>query len=92
MARERPLVSNHQQVLQLLKSARSPMTAYEILDAVRKKGITAPPTVYRALARLQEDGMVHRLESINAYVALLGRATSPRPAGIYDMQRVRQCR
>jgi Fur family zinc uptake transcriptional regulator len=45
------------------------MTAYEILDAVRDKGITAPPTVYRALNRLVEEGLAHRVESINAYVA-----------------------
>jgi Fur family zinc uptake transcriptional regulator len=45
------------------------MTAYEILDALKRKGITAPPTVYRALTRLLEEGLVHRLESINAYVA-----------------------
>jgi Fur family zinc uptake transcriptional regulator len=45
------------------------MTAYEILDAVRPKGISAPPTVYRALNRLMRDGLAHRLESMNAYVA-----------------------
>jgi Fur family zinc uptake transcriptional regulator len=52
-----------------LRSADGPMTAYEILDAVRDKGITAPPTVYRALNRLVEEGLAHRVESINAYVA-----------------------
>jgi Fur family zinc uptake transcriptional regulator len=45
------------------------MTAYEILDAVRPKGISAPPTVYRALNRLMRDGLAHRVESRNAYVA-----------------------
>jgi Fur family zinc uptake transcriptional regulator len=44
------------------------MTAYEILEAVRDGGITAPPTVYRALNRLIEEGTVHRLESMNSYV------------------------
>lgn len=29
----------------------------------------APPTIYRALAALLADGKVHRLESLNAYVA-----------------------
>jgi Fur family zinc uptake transcriptional regulator len=45
------------------------MTAYEVLNAVRRNGITAPPTVYRALTRLIGEGLAHRLESINAYVA-----------------------
>jgi Fur family zinc uptake transcriptional regulator len=45
------------------------MTAYQVLDAVRDQGITAPPTVYRALNRLVEEGLAHRVESINAYVA-----------------------
>lgn len=45
------------------------MTAYEILDKLRKFGIKAPPTVYRALDTLVERGMVHRIESLNAFVA-----------------------
>lgn len=52
-----------------LRSADGPMTAYQVLDAVREHGITAPPTVYRALNRLVEEGLAHRVESINAYVA-----------------------
>ena len=44
------------------------MSAYEILEAVRPHGISAPPTVYRALSQLIERGLAHRLESINAYV------------------------
>ena len=60
---------NHERVLHILKDIAAPMTAYEVLDAARKHGITAPPTVYRALKRLIGEGRVHRLESINAYVA-----------------------
>lgn len=45
------------------------MSAYDLMDALRDEGITAPPTVYRALKRLVEDGSAHRLESLNAYVA-----------------------
>lgn len=52
-----------------LRDADGPMTAYQVLDAVREHGITAPPTVYRALARLVDEGLAHRVESINAYVA-----------------------
>src|SRR5665213_2030210 len=61
--------TNHELVLRVLLSATAPMTAYEILSALRRYGITGPPTVYRALNRLMETGQVHRLESINAYLA-----------------------
>jgi Fur family transcriptional regulator, zinc uptake regulator len=62
------LAANHERVLRALRQAAKPMTAYEILDVLRPSGISSPPTVYRALNRLLEDGLVHRLESINAYV------------------------
>jgi Fur family zinc uptake transcriptional regulator len=64
-----PRGANHEQVYRVLRSAQGLMTAYEILDAVRPKGISAPPTVYRALNRLMRDGRAHRVESRNAYVA-----------------------
>jgi Fur family zinc uptake transcriptional regulator len=61
--------ANNEQIYRVLLSARRPMTAYEILDAVRPKGISGPPTVYRALNRLMRDGLAHRVELKNAYVA-----------------------
>jgi Fur family zinc uptake transcriptional regulator len=66
---KRALTDNYQQVYRALHSNGAPMTAYEVLDAVRQHGISAPPTVYRALNRLVDDGLAHRLESISAYVA-----------------------
>jgi Fur family transcriptional regulator, zinc uptake regulator len=63
------LVANHQHILRALQDAKGTMTAYEILDAVHRYGINAPSTVYRALTRLIDQGLVHRLESINAYLA-----------------------
>jgi Fur family transcriptional regulator, zinc uptake regulator len=76
----RTLVPNHQKILQILHTAGVPMTAYEILEAVRHDGITAPPTVYRALSRLIENGMVHRLESMNAYVVCSDHGHGDAPA------------
>lgn len=57
------------EVLDVLRRQGRPMTAYEILGELRdtEAGI-APPTVYRTLAALTEEGRAHRLESINAYV------------------------
>ena len=68
MAKPRRLVARGP-IYGALQSADGPLTAYQVLDAVREQGITAPPTVYRALNRLVEEGLAHRVESINAYVA-----------------------
>ena len=45
------------------------LSAYTILDELREHGFRAPLQVYRALEKLQEFGLVHRLESLNAFVA-----------------------
>lgn len=71
MQRSCLLVANYEQVYRALCATHAPMTAYEVLDVVRPHGISAPPTVYRALNRLIEEGLAHRLESINAYVACI---------------------
>lgn len=56
-------------VLQALKASRQPLKAYDILEKLSKPGKSVkPPTVYRALASLEESGLIHRLESANAYV------------------------
>jgi Fur family zinc uptake transcriptional regulator len=63
------LSPHSQSVLALLQRSDRPMTAYEILGALHGSGIKAPPTVYRALENLMSRGNVHRIESINAFVA-----------------------
>jgi Fur family zinc uptake transcriptional regulator len=62
------LPKNARRVHDVLRAADRPMTAYDLLDALRDEGVTAPLTVYRALRRLIADGLAHRLESLNAYV------------------------
>ena len=64
------LTRNQQIVLDALRSSEVPMSAYQILDlkAVRAKGLKAPLTIYRALERLIDFGLVHRIESLNAFV------------------------
>ena len=58
------------QVLAVLRSRRLPMSAYEVLRCLREvRPRLAPPTIYRALAALSERGKVHRLESLNAFIA-----------------------
>lgn len=56
-------------VLELVWTRHEPVGAYEILDRLRReKRNAAPPTVYRALDFLLEHGLVHRIESLNAFV------------------------
>ncbi|QWT21162.1 transcriptional repressor [Bacillus sp. NP157] len=58
------------EVLELVADAGKPVKAYDLLDRLREKhGNAAPPTVYRALDFLLENGFIHKLESINAYVS-----------------------
>lgn len=59
-------------VLGLVARAGKPLKAYDLLDQVREgegAGSAAPPTVYRALDFLLANGFIHKLESVNAFVA-----------------------
>ena len=59
-------------VLSLVAEAGKPIKAYDLLEQVRDgegAGAAAPPTVYRALDFLLANGFIHKLESINAFVA-----------------------
>jgi len=64
-----PLTKDQQRVLNALKAAGRPLGAYALLDRLRQPGFKAPTQVYRALDRLVELGTVHRLETLNAYIA-----------------------
>ncbi|MBS7456527.1 transcriptional repressor [Coralloluteibacterium stylophorae] len=57
------------QVLRLIAEAQRPVKAYDLLDRMKvtREG-AAPPTVYRALDFLMEQGFIHKLESVNAYL------------------------
>lgn len=56
-------------VLELVWSVHAPIGAYDLLDRLREHHPGAqPPTVYRALDFLLACGLVHRIESLNAYV------------------------
>ena len=63
------LTKNQSLVLDALSDAHGPLSAYTILDQLRDHGLRAPLQVYRALEKLLEFGLVHRLESLNAFVA-----------------------
>jgi Fur family zinc uptake transcriptional regulator len=62
-------------VLRDLIGKTSPRKAYDILESLSSPGKEVnPPTVYRALSSLEEAGIVHRIESLNAYVFCPGHA------------------
>ena len=69
MQKENDLSKNQQIIFNLIHKSSEPLKAYTILFNVQKKGIKAPPQVYRALDKLVEMGKIHKIESKNAFVA-----------------------
>jgi Fur family zinc uptake transcriptional regulator len=63
------LTALRRRVLELVWQRHAAVKAYDLLDELgHAGGSTKPPTVYRALEFLIAHGLVHRLESLNAYV------------------------
>lgn len=63
------LTDLRQRVLELVWESHRPVKAYELLNQLQAdRGQAAPPTVYRALDFLLEHGLVHRIESLNAFI------------------------
>ncbi len=69
VAAKRSLNEKEKLVLAALRRRGKPASAYDLIDDLKPQGVKAPPTVYRALTRLIEAGLAHRLESLNAFVA-----------------------
>src|ERR1700759_3791208 len=63
-------------VLGMILDAASPTGAYDLLDKLRqtRRG-AAPPTVYRALDFLLEQGLIHRVERLAAFVGCIAGCT-----------------
>ncbi|MFT4091435.1 MAG: Fur family transcriptional regulator [Asticcacaulis sp.] len=55
--------------LELVLAHNGPIKAYDLIDRFHPEGAAKPPTVYRALSFLEQMGLVHRIESLNAFVA-----------------------
>lgn len=70
--RDVKLTPLREQVLELVWHSHKPLGAYAILDLLAAQTPTkkrqAPPTVYRALEFLQQQGLVHRINSLNAFI------------------------
>jgi Fur family zinc uptake transcriptional regulator len=64
------LTSQRRQVLEIVADRHAAIGAYEIMERMAEGGRRpAPVTVYRALDFLIEQGLVHRLASLNAFIA-----------------------
>ncbi|MCG8428601.1 MAG: transcriptional repressor [Chromatiales bacterium] len=63
------LTAQRKQVLELVCAAEQPLGAYDILERLRSRmDNPTPPTVYRALEFLLEQGLIHKLESLHAFI------------------------
>lgn len=69
-ARKVRLTEQRRRVLEIIAQSHAAIGAYDIMDRLASSGKRpAPITVYRALDFLIEQGLVHRLATLNAYVA-----------------------
>lgn len=69
-ARKVRLTEQRRRVLEIIAQSHAAIGAYDIMDRLTSSGKRpAPITVYRALDFLIEQGLVHRLATLNAYVA-----------------------
>ncbi|AHV91703.1 Fur family transcriptional regulator [Bordetella holmesii] len=76
--RGRRLTPIRRKVLELLLTHGRSLKAYELLDAMRAVHPgAAPPTVYRALDFLMDEGLIHRLDAVNAWTACHDAAGAP---------------
>ena len=58
-------------ILELIWQNHAPLGAYELMDmlqAASDRDRVAPPTVYRCLDFLLEQGLIHKVHSLNAYI------------------------
>ncbi|MFI3123496.1 MAG: transcriptional repressor [Methylococcales bacterium] len=63
------LTAIRQQVLELIWADHHAVKAYDLLERIKPlQSAAKPATIYRALDFLREQGFIHRVESLNAFV------------------------
>ncbi|HQT77764.1 MAG: transcriptional repressor [Rhodospirillales bacterium 20-64-7] len=66
------LTELRRQVLGLILDRDAPTGAYDLLEQLRStRHGAAPPTVYRALEFLLQQGLIHKLERLSAFVGCI---------------------
>ncbi|WP_319532476.1 Fur family transcriptional regulator [uncultured Cohaesibacter sp.] len=74
------LTEQRKSVLEVLAASHVPSSAYDILDRLNRirkdkgEAALAPVAIYRVLEFLMQNGIIHRIESRNAYVACTHQA------------------
>ncbi|MES1924476.1 Fur family transcriptional regulator [Salinisphaera sp. T31B1] len=82
------LTAIRRRVLELIWDNHRPTKAYDLLDAISaERGNAAPPTVYRALDFLLDAGLIHKIESLNAFIG----CDAPHESGHPKFLICRQC-
>lgn len=67
--RDVKLTPQRKTVLDIMLTANKAMSAYDLLDLLKEHEPQAkPPTIYRALEFLLEQGFIHKVESVNSYI------------------------
>ncbi|MEO9819459.1 MAG: transcriptional repressor [Paracoccaceae bacterium] len=68
-------------VLEILLQEHRALGAYTILDLLRESGFgSQPPVAYRALDFLVANGLAHKIERMNAFIACVHPSQSHTPA------------
>lgn len=81
--RGQSLTPLRRRVFEIMLEADRPLGAYDVLDILAKdRGRVAPPTVYRSLDFLLDQGLVHKVLSVNGFVAC-SQATRPHAAELF---------
>jgi len=64
--------TSRKRILELICASHKAIGAYELLDLFKQEDPKAKPvTIYRALDFLMEVGLVHKIESLNAFIGCL---------------------
>jgi len=81
LKKEVRLTGIRKNILKLICASHKAIGAYELLDLFREQDPKAKPvTIYRALDFLMEAGLVHKIESLNAFIACLQAETQHKSA------------
>jgi len=71
------LTAIRRRILELVCSSHKAIGAYELLDLFHEEDAKAKPvTIYRALDFLMDVGLVHKIESLNAFIGCMQAETN----------------
>lgn len=80
-ARKVQLTAVRRRVLEILLESHAALGAYDVLARLDAEGLgSKPPVAYRALGFLVDQGFVHRIERLNAFIACAHPGAAHDPA------------